>query len=701
MRFFPQVNSLIFRVITMRYLLLLIHLFFILFSNAQEINELIRKAGEVYNETPAKSLEYCQEAENLAKKNNNSEYTGRIATCKARYYILVTDFERANIEINKALEFYQAKGDSAGLIHAMGRKALLLDKMGEKQAAHKYLLDLIEIQRRVKDYYGLVANLNNLSLDFRSETKLDSFKITLDELETLKPHFEPEDHYFFYQNLGAYYRYAGKYELAAVKLSQGLKVAEDLKMTDSKATCLMLMAQAYRMNKQFDVAEKYARESYVFSQENELIYEELEALQELVKAFEEQGRYQEAFSYFKKEVEVQNEIFDLQKIQKVKQMEARLELAEKEKTIANQEAEIKEEKLEKAEAQNRIVQMWGVILIVVLLLVFILFVYFRTRKLNATIKAQKKEVEIKSLNLEEALSNIEDSLEYSKLIQSAMLPPRENFKSTFEDSFILFKPKDIVSGAFYWMETAASVELRVPSENLAPRSSKQNTVLFAAADCTGHGVPGAMVSMVCHEALNKVVKEYNIQEPAKILDRVRDLVVETFEKNKNLNDGMDISLIQLHEDAGSFNSLSYAGAHNSIYIFRKGNPDEFQEKEGVIVLPFEGSDSYLIELKADKQPIGRFEKAVPFTQKSIDLKEGDAIYMFSDGYADQFGGDKGKKIKTSNFKKLLHSIHDKQMLDQGNELARFLDKWMSWEDKEGNTSSFEQIDDVCVIGIRI
>jgi serine phosphatase RsbU (regulator of sigma subunit) len=218
-----------------------------------------------------------------------------------------------------------------------------------------------------------------------------------------------------------------------------------------------------------------------------------------------------------------------------------------------------------------------------------------------------------------------------------------------EESFILYKPKDIVAGDFYWME------------------HRDNKVLFAAADCTGHGVPGAMVSVVCNNALNRSVREHGLTDPGKILDKTREIVIQEFEKSdEEVKDGMDIALCSLQG-----NTLAYAGANNPLWIVRNGE---------------------IIETKADKQPIGKFRAATPFTTHTIELEKGDTIYLFSDGYADQFGGEKGKKMKTVNFKKSLLSLQDKSMTEQ-KELIN-----IAFEDWRG---SLEQIDDVCVIGVRI
>jgi len=285
--------------------------------------------------------------------------------------------------------------------------------------------------------------------------------------------------------------------------------------------------------------------------------------------------------------------------------------------------------------------------------IILILVLFSWNSLFKKIVLRQKEIEINLSNkhkeLSQAHQEITDSIDYAKRIQNAILPPSRLMNEYFKASFILYKPKDIVAGDFYWMEDL------------------NDTILFAAADCTGHGVPGAMVSVVCHNALNRAVREFNLTEPGEILDKVRDLVVEEFEKSDDdVKDGMDIALCALN---GS--QLKYAGAHNPLWIIRQ------QE---------------IIEIKANKQPIGKFYQPTSFQTHTFNLEMDDTIYIFSDGLVDQFGGEREKKFKPANLRKLLLSIQSQTLTDQKISISEAFDKW------KGN---LEQVDDVCMIGIRI
>ncbi|UKN00360.1 SpoIIE family protein phosphatase [Paracrocinitomix mangrovi] len=303
-------------------------------------------------------------------------------------------------------------------------------------------------------------------------------------------------------------------------------------------------------------------------------------------------------------------------------------------------------------------------------------------KQKAVIEQTHKQLADTHQELEEKNTEILDSIQYAKRIQSAILPPEKLIHQHLPNSFILYKPKDIVAGDFYWMEV------------------KPNEVLIAAADCTGHGVPGAMVSVICNNGLNRSVREFSCEKPGEILDKTRELVIAEFEKSEEeVKDGMDIALVSLtlnkkndienenednehsvshshstsHSVSHSHSLLKYAGAHNPLWVIRKGETE-------------------IEEIKADKQPIGKFIDAVDFQTHEITLNKGDRFYIFSDGFADQFGGDKGKKFKSSNFKKLLLSIQSNSMFEQQAIIDQTFEEWKG---------HLEQLDDVCVIGVEV
>jgi len=299
--------------------------------------------------------------------------------------------------------------------------------------------------------------------------------------------------------------------------------------------------------------------------------------------------------------------------------------------------------------------------------------YKLKKKANIIIVQQKYEIEAQH-------KEIRDSIDYAKRIQQAIIPPIKIVEQHLKDCFVIYQPKDVVSGDFYWLESP-TLNL-IANEIKQPAKNDEGAIFFAACDCTGHGVPGAMVSVICNNALKRSVNEFKLTTPGEILDRTRKIVVQEFEKSEDdVKDGMDIALCSLKlseksEFSESYATLQYAGANNSLYIISKNTAGENE----------------LIEIKPDKQPIGKVDAPTPFTTHSISLKKGDTIYVFTDGYADQFGGEKGKKMMYKPFKNLLLSIQDKNMSEQKKILEKHFKEWKG---------GLEQVDDVCILGVRI
>ena len=288
-----------------------------------------------------------------------------------------------------------------------------------------------------------------------------------------------------------------------------------------------------------------------------------------------------------------------------------------------------------------------------LILAFVLFlgIYrWRTAALRRRQAQLEETVRERTAEVEEQKKEIIDSINYAKRLQQAILPSLKLIREHLPESFVLYRPKDIVAGDFYWMHAT------------------DDTLLIAVADCTGHGVPGALVSIVCSNALNRTVNEFGLTDTGKILDKVTELVLETFEKSgEEIKDGMDISLISINKKAGK---AQWSGANNPLWIFK-------------------GTE--ITEIKADKQPIGKSENRKPFTSHLLELFKGETIYLITDGYADQFG-KQNKKLMKKKFKELLASVQHTPMSEQHIFLNNHHTDWMG---------SLEQTDDVTIIGIRV
>lgn len=296
------------------------------------------------------------------------------------------------------------------------------------------------------------------------------------------------------------------------------------------------------------------------------------------------------------------------------------------------------------------------ILLIVIVFILILSqtrILIKTRKLLNEKEQAFELIELQKVELETKDKNITDSLIYAQRIQEALLPSETYFRKHFAESFILFKPKNIVSGDFYWI------------------GEKGEKIFIVAADCTGHGVPGALMSMIGLKIIETTINEENIELPSKILAVLNKALEKTFSREKNIGtiirDGMDIGLCVIDKKR---KKMEYAGAFFPLYLIR---------------------DESLIETTADKIIIGMNPDAVPYTDHEIDLHEDDIFYLFSDGYVDQFGGSENKKFMYRRFRYLLMTIHSFPVDDQKAILGENIKTWMGLN---------EQVDDMMVIGFR-
>lgn len=301
----------------------------------------------------------------------------------------------------------------------------------------------------------------------------------------------------------------------------------------------------------------------------------------------------------------------------------------------------------------------------------------KNHELEIKVVERTKEIAEISKIIEEKNKDIKDSMNYASRIQNAILPKENSWEEILKDSFCLYLPKDIISGDFYWVA----------------RSIETQKTYFAVADCTGHGIPGALLSVIGINNLNRCVNEFGLSEPASILDKLNQLLEEFFSSTENtsfeIQDGMDISLCSIHEIDGK-TILEYAGANNPLWIIRSFNCPIVPVGAEKITKAEDGFVLY--EFKPNKQPIGKFHQRIPFTNNKIEVLKNDQIYLFSDGFADQFGGTKGKKLKLKNFRNLIFDIHTQS---QQNQKLSLRNKFNAWKGNE------EQVDDICVIGIRV
>ncbi len=412
---------------------------------------------------------------------------------------------------------------------------------------------------------------------------------------------------------------------------------------------------------------------------------------------------------------------------KVEQQERENQLLEQEQRIATLALEQEQQKQKEAEQEIRLLEqqqqmdqmslerqktqrkaLIGIVVLMILVVILVTGSLVLTRKKNLLLGRQKKEIEEKNKDLEqkndeisaqrdeieaqrdeiEAQRNlvyeqkeeieqynvdITNSIEYAKRIQSAALPDLKLLKGIVSDYFLVFMPRDIVSGDFYWV---AQVE---------------GITVVVVADCTGHGVPGSFMSMMGMSLLKEIVQKEYLTHPGVILRRMRKEIIKALGQKGvagEQRDGMDMSLIEINPGE---NRVQYAGAYNSLYLVRKSNLKAPELKDLKIMEGESGNGFTLYEIPGDKMPVSFYDRMDKFTTNQFRFEEGDLVYMFTDGYPDQFGGERGKKFKYLPFKRLILENAGLPMKEQNQVLTQTLHEWKG---------DYDQVDDICMVGLK-
>ena len=650
------------------------------------------------------SLKYSEDALNLSEKIKDKQEIARGLNNIGQVNFQLGKFDLSLSAYLKALTINEDLNDKGGIANSLSNIGVIHQARKEYDKALEYFKKCLSINEEINDIEGIAFELTDIGnihhLKKETDLALEYYFKSLKYMEELN--FK-EGVASCYGNISGVYNEKKQYQKALEYCQKSLKLYEEMKDKNHLAASYATLAIIYRDIGNFSTALKYYNEAISIQKEISSKEYIADTYQSLSKLYEKQNDFKKAYEFHQLYSQTKDSLLNEESSKQIAEMQTKYETEKKQKEIEllNKDKELQNVELEKKEAevkkQNTQKIAFGMGFLLVLVLALVIFRgYKQKEKSNLLLKKQKQQIQIKNSHLENANTEIIQqkkeieeknheilaSIRYAQRIQQAILPPQKLVKQYLENSFILYKQKDIVAGDFYWMhvssesgggssETKKTFGLELVTGLPTPNSQ---LILFAACDCTGHGVPGAFVSIVAHNALNRAVKEFGLKQPAKILDKVNELVEETFSRSENqMQDGMDIALVSLEFGVRSSERaiLQYSGANNSIYFIR---------------------NEELKEIKADKQPIGHFIDRKPFTNNVIELQKGDSIYAFSDGYADQFGGPKGKKFKYSQFEKLLLSIQEKTMTEQRKILNDEIEKWRG---------ELEQIDDICIIGVRI
>lgn len=553
----------------------------------------------------------------------------------------------------ESLRIRELIGYKRGLSNSYNNIAGVYNSMNEPQKALDYYMKSLEIRTELEEVKNIALSHNNIGYTYQQMDRSDS---ALWHYEKSYEIYLAEDNMIgqarTLTNLGTVYRANKEFDKALDYFERGMEIRRRNNYESGLVYSLQNIANLYIEMGNYSKAKIYAFECKELIDKSPRISWSKKIAHTLYQIYRHEGNYKKSLEMYEEFVELKDSLRDKELEKELirneysyqYQQQARedsLKAAEQQKV---NEALLTAEKAENEKRKQQSYFLYGVIALVLIFGGFILNRFLLTRK-------QKRQFEDQKILVEEKNNEIVDSINYAKGIQEAILPPSERMKSLLGDHFVLYKPKDIVAGDFYWADQIGE------------------HIIYAAADCTGHGVPGAMVSVVCHNALHRCIHEFGLSSPDEILNKTRDLVIETFETTaREVKDGMDIALCAINK---SKMTLQYAGANNNLYLIRKGE---------------------MIEYKADKQPVGKHPNQQSFSKQEIKLEKGDLIYVFTDGYPDQFGGEKGKKFKYKNLKNLLMGMHQHPLSEQQSKLDATFEQWKG---------DMEQLDDVCVIGVRV
>ncbi len=598
-----------------------------------------------------KALTSFKKALAIFEKSNNRSAKAYTLNQIGLEYKHLKKYGDANIYCNKSLKIYQSLNDKETIALVESNLGDIYNKEGQyNQAIAKYTRSL-KIDREIKNFRGVVETLVRIGSTYSNLGNFNRAEENLQEAMTIAKK----------NKLMSLYNSA-KNNLAVVKRNKA-------QYGDSKTQ--------FEKDQELE-SQQYIREmeekTMQIQQQSSKFLEEIEGLTEEKQLIELKSRIQED-EYNRQLLAKQHE---------TEQQENKIQLLNAENELNQAELDKKGAELDKKNAEARNAQIIhgagaGALGLVIIMVILIYSRYKAKQKANIAlaeqndkitkqkdeILKQKQEIEVNRDKLAKQNQQISDSIDYAKRIQTAVLPSYENVTNLLPDSMILFKPKAKVSGDFYWVKNYG------------------DTVLFAAADCTGHGVPGAFMSIICNNILHQIVTQYENLLPGSILKLLSHEVMRRLQQKKKSNlenkdgsikfewevkDGMDIALCSYNR---ATLELVYAGAHNPLYLFRDGE---------------------LSERKGEKLSIGGTKQDDTFTDHKLQLQKGDVIYLFSDGFPDQKGGPNNKKFYYAPFQELLKEIHQKPMEEQKITLDKTITDWIG---------SGEQIDDIIIFGVRI
>ncbi|MBL7921214.1 MAG: tetratricopeptide repeat protein [Bacteroidia bacterium] len=658
------------------------------------------KAGRICNANTMlqKARQYWNTGLNLAKQEKNIEY-------QAKFYCRIADLLQSEDYSKQCIAYF----DSALAIAKKGDEKLLAEILMKKGRGHYDIGDYktamdhyIQAQRlfeknkwqtveyghllhfigsvfkqqnfydKALDYYEqelkLSRDIKNKPLEaealylcaamYGTNGDLDK---ELEYLNNAIELFKEQKNYrmlgLMYSNLSANHSDRKNYKEAIATCEHALEIFKEIGEDESAAATLRNLGDLYSKTNDPKKALEYFKKAMdaAMKVETKQLLNKSEITESMAFAYSNLGDHKTAFNLLLEHRALHDSLSNASNVEYLHTLEKQYDTEKKEKEIALQKVEIDKTNAVLKQHETQRNALIGGCILVLLVAGISIAAFINKRKTSRLLSKQVNEINYQNAVIKEKNKDITDSIQYAKRLQEAVFPEADILNTYFAESFVLFRPKDIVSGDFYWFEEIG------------------NETIIVVGDCTGHGVPGAFMSILGHNLLNQIILEDKITSPGKILNILDKRVSNALNKRESkaeYNDGMDMVICTINKSKGT---LSYAGANRPLVIRRNNE---------------------LIELKPTKHAIGGIQESTDklFTQKDIEIKEADVLYLFSDGYYDQFGGPKGKKFKYKQLTGHIIEMAAKPLEEQKRILAERLTNW------QGN---LEQVDDVCVVGIKI
>lgn len=628
------------------------------------------------NTRPDSAVFFAQLQYDYALSKSNKRYMSNALNSMGLSFMTMGNHSGAIKSFSQSLKLEEDMGNKKGIGRCLTNMANIYYDQGDKVRTIEYIKRSLDIFEEIGFKKGIATSLDNLgTLSKDSGEYENAINYHLRSLAIDEERGDKWGIAYSLDNIGIIYRLQGDFSRAIEYHTRALSIEEEVNNKRGITRCLNNIEITYNKKKDYKNAIIYGKQGLQIAQEIGDAGELMDISYDLYLAYKNTGDIKNALEMHELYFQMRDSIRSEQSRKEILSQQFKYDY---EKRIAidsiahTKEIEIKDLKIAKIEEEKKVhtAERNGLIVGIGLMIILAVVVYrnlWRKKKDNALLKKQKQEILEKNEELnqlieevttqrdmiDEILNDVSQSIDYATHIQESILPKTELLNEYVSDSFVFFRPKDRVSGDFYWW------------------THLENHTIITAADCTGHGVPGAFMSMLGISFLREIVMKEYITHTGVILRKLRKEIINVLRQKGVVGeqkDGMDMAIISINRED---NTVQFSGANNPLYLLRSG---------------------VITEYKGDKMPIAIYEKMEKYNTYDIQLQKGDLLFLFSDGFPDQFGGPDGKKFKYKPFKQLLVSIANKPMNEQKEILNTTFENWKANE---------EQVDDVVIVGIKI